>query len=392
MKSFLRQLVFKLTARAARFARPAFSWLGLGGKLGSAGLLAGFVVMSGCASPSGTARLETTIMMPLAGHAPADRRQLLGSGDPARNDWNLRQIQQQNGFRVLAGPGARTVVAVLDTGADPRQPVLSGHLYPVEDIVGQDEYKANGQDVDFTGIDGNGHGTHVSGIVTSVASAFNVRVLPVKVIPNTGVGDDRMLAEGIERALAWHDPADPSIRVRVMNLSVSSPRVSTRLTTAIRHATDAGIIVVGASGNEGKGVDFPASMPEVLTVGATTAADEVADYSCFGPAVDLTAPGGSDDLPIYSTWPTYLTSDDIDSGVTSPHMRAGLIGTSMAAPHVAAMAAICWCMHPNLSARQVRTTLLAMSDDLGAPGPDNHYGYGRLNYARIMGATTDDLH
>lgn len=346
-------------------------------------------MLAGCAPAPVAPPLDDKILMPLQARLPKDRRELMATA--GADAWNLQQIHA-TGYHVLGGPGTRTVVAVLDTGADPAQPQLGGHTYPVEDVVGRDVYNSNGHYADFTGVDGNGHGTHVAGIITAVAAGFNVRILPVKVIPNSGVGDDKLLSDGIDRALAWHDPQDNHVRVRVMNLSISSPRPSPRLQAAIQRAVDAGVLVVCASGNEGAAVDFPATLPDVLTVGATTQEDTVADYSCFGPAVDVVAPGGSDEAPIYSTWPTYLTSDDLDSAVDTPHARAGLIGTSMATPHVSAMAGVIWCQHPGLDTRQVRSLLLAMADDLGAPGPDNHYGYGRLNFQRIMGATEHDAH
>ncbi|MDB5096713.1 MAG: peptidase and in, kexin, sedolisin [Cyanobacteria bacterium RYN_339] len=348
-------------------------------------------LLAGCATGPAAPIEAPALRMPIQAHVTTDPRALLADGEPTRYDWNLRQIQI-GGYRVQSEPGVRTVVAIMDTGVDNNQPKLAGRAYGMLDVVGHDVYQQNGHDVDFTGKDGNGHGTHVAGLVAEVAAGFNVEVLPIKVIPNSGVGDDKLLADGIEKAMAWRDPADPSVRVRVMNLSVSSPRKSDRLEAIIKRATDAGILVVAASGNEGKGVDFPATMPEVLAVGATTVVDEIAGYSCYGSAVDMAAPGGSDDMPIYSTWPTYLTSSDYDAGLERVHTRAGLVGTSMAAPHVAGMAAVAWALHPSMTQRQIRSLLLAMADDHGTPGPDTFYGFGRLNFARVLGGTTHDAH
>jgi serine protease len=150
--------------------------------------------------------------------------------------------------------------------------------------------------------------------------------------------------------------------------------------------------VVGASGNGGKAVEFPALMPEVLSVAATTPTEEVADYSSFGDAVDIAAPGGSDLMPVYSTWPGYLTSSDLDSGVTDAHTTAGLVGTSMAAPHVAGSAAALWSLRPNLNVQQVRSAILAMADDRGSIGPDAYFGYGLLNFQRACAGDRHDAH
>lgn len=339
------------------------------------------IILSGCAGPA-----------PLAapGEAPAIRmpvqaRTIMDAGDETPTGWNLTQVQAP-----AAAAGTPTVVAVMDTGADVGHPALAGRVYPVLDVVGEDVYEGEGGKVDFTGRDGNGHGTHVAGVVVAVSGDAPVRVLPVKVIPNTGVGDDRLLAAGIERALAWRDADDPSIRVRVLNLSVSSPEVSERLVKVIRKATEAGVLVVGASGNEGKAVEFPATMNEVMTVGATTAAGKWATYSCYGDDVDLVAPGGSEMMPVYSTWPSYLTSSDLDAGKRRPHLTAGLVGTSMAAPHASGAAAVVWSQRPALAVGQVRARLLAMAEDLGTPGPDARYGFGLLNVARSLEVVAHD--
>jgi subtilisin family serine protease len=343
--------------------------------------LAAFLI-AGCAGPGplGAPAEAPPIPMPLQGHVAvrgAADRGLQNAADE-QGMWNLAQI----GFRT-SPDGAPIVVAVLDTGADTTHPELAGRTYPVLDVVGQDVFHGT-SDVDFTARDGNGHGTHVAGVVLAVAGSAPVRVLPVKVIPHSGVGDDRLLAAGIEKALAWRDADDPSIRVRVLNLSVSSPEVSDRLVKVIRKATDAGVLVVGASGNEGKAVEFPATMDEVLTVGATTSGGGWASYSCYGDAVDLAAPGGSEMMPVFSTWPSYLTASDLEAGKRRPHLTAGLVGTSMAAPHVSGAAGVIWGLRPSLSAGQVRARLLAMADDLGTPGPDARYGFGRLQLSRAL--------
>lgn len=340
----------------------------------SAVAIASALLLTGCAgpSPTGVALGPASIRMPVQARAVLDV-------DAPETPWNIEQVEAH-----ARGGGAPVVVAVLDTGADVEHPALAGRIYPVLDVVGEDLYSTQGARIDYTGRDGNGHGTHVSGVVLAVAGEAPVRVLPVKVIPHTGVGDDRLLAAGIERALAWRDADDPSIRVRVLNLSVSSPEVSERLVRVIRKATEAGVLVVGASGNEGKQVEFPATMDEVLTVGATTSSGTYASYSCYGAAVDLAAPGGSEQVPVYSTWPTYLTASDRDAGQIRPHPSAGLVGTSMAAPHVSGAAAAIWGQRTRMSAAQVRARLLALADDLGTPGPDVRYGFGRLNVARAM--------
>lgn len=344
--------------------------------------------LTGCAGTGTQPALEAApVAMPLQAHM-VQTRQVLAEGAGSEATWNLAQVGKDR-IELRGMSRARVVVAVMDTGADPGHPALSPRMYPPIDVVGTDLYRDASRAVNYTGLDGNGHGTHVAGLVAAVSAGADVKVLPIKVIPNSGVGDDKLLSDGIDRALAWRDPADPSIRVRVLNLSVSSPRTSERLKAAIRRATDSGVLVIGASGNEGRGVEFPSTMDEVLSVGATTAADTIAGYSGFGESLDLAAPGGSDEMPVYSTWPSYMTATDYSEGIGAPHSVAGLVGTSMAAPHVSGTAAVIWSLHPSASALQIRQTLLAMADDRGAVGPDVHFGFGRLNFQR---AFTGDRH
>lgn len=338
-----------------------------------AAIFAALLLLPACAPPAAAPREARLVPMRLQASVVATT-----PADAAA--WNLQQI----GGAAPAAGSRPIVVAVLDTGADTTHPTLAGRVYPVLDVVGNDRYDGNGGVTDFTGRDGNGHGTHVAGVVLDVAGPADVRVLPVKVIPHTGVGDDRLLSNGIERALSWRDADDASLRVRVINLSVSSPESSDRLIKAIRKATAAGVIVVGAAGNEAKAVEFPATMTEVLTVGATNVAGNWATYSCFGDEVDLVAPGGSDVMPVVAAWPTYLTASDMDSGRAKPHRTAGLVGTSMAAPHVSGAAAALWGERPGLTAAQVRARMLAAAEDLGRPGADPKYGFGRLNLARAL--------
>ncbi|HEY9721828.1 MAG TPA: S8 family serine peptidase [Oscillatoriaceae cyanobacterium] len=343
-----------------------------------------FLGLSGCAAPSVAPAPEPIVRMPI-------QARVVSALDDGTSVWNLQEIHK-NAFHLQSTSGERTVVAVLDTGVDPHQPDLQGRLDPLVDMIGSDRLLTGGRTISYDGIDGNGHGTHVAGIIAAVSAGTDVRILPIKVIPNSGVGDDVALSQGIERAIAWRDPADPSARVRVLNLSVSSAQPSDRLRRAIDDAIAAGLLVVAAAGNDAGPIEFPASMPQVLSVGAADSTGQVADYSCFGDGLDVTAPGGSDDEPVYSDWPTYLTSSDYHDGVTAPHDTAGLVGTSMAAPHVSGTAAVLWTLHPNLTAQQVRAEVLGMADDMGTIGPDAHYGYGLLDFQRAFLGDQHDAH
>ncbi|MEB3197127.1 MAG: S8 family serine peptidase [Candidatus Sericytochromatia bacterium] len=350
-------------------------------KLGLIGNCLFALLLVGCHSP-----LQVAETRPV-GVLPVQTRPVRAASESAAVPWNLEQIELPS-----ASTGQSVVVAVLDTGIDAGHPAFQERVYAGIDLVGPDLYRARSGQVDYSFRDGNGHGTHVVGIILAASAGFDVRVLPVKVIPCEGVGNDVALARGIEAALAWRDPSDPHTRVQVINLSLSSPEPSERLAGAIRRAAAEGALLVAAAGNDGQSVSFPASMEEVLTVGGTGLTGERVAYSSFGAPLDLLAPAGDDSAPIVSAWPTYLTVSDWQAAEVSREIWAGLIGTSMAAPHVSAAAAVLWGLEPSLSAMQVRARILAATDDLNLTGHDSQTGYGRLNLSRALRLSEHDLH
>lgn len=300
------------------------------------------------------------------------------AADPS-DRWNLLQIGV--GAAVKTPYDQQVVAAVVDTGVDPRHPDLSARLLPMVDLVGEDRYDGR---IDYRGKDGNGHGTHIAGIMAGVLGAARCPILAVKAIGHSGVGDDRSIAKGLRAAVDWRDSQRPNLRVRVINLSVGGKTSSTVLEEAIRYALSRDVLVVVAAGNRERGVDYPAAEPVSLAVSATTVKDQLASYSNRGPELALSAPGGDGSESVMSTWPTYLTAADYKKGVKSPHAYGGMVGTSMAAPHVTAAAALLFAADPLLTAEQARTRLQATADDLGPVGPDPYFGLGRLNVSQAL--------
>lgn len=309
---------------------------------------------------------------------------VVASSSGSSDAWNLLQIGATP--EVAAPYAAQVAAAVVDTGVDPRHPDLVGRLLPMQDLVGEDSYDGR----EFRGRDGNGHGTHIAGIMAGVLGGASCPILPVKAIGNSGVGDDRTIARGVRAAVDFRDPARPELRVRVINLSVGGKTSSGVLEEAIRYALSRNVLVVVAAGNRERGVDYPAAEKVSLAVGATTIKDQLASYSNRGPELAMTAPGGEGAESVMSTWPTYLTAADYKKGVRSPHAYGGMVGTSMAAPHVTATAALLFAMDPRLTAEQVRTRLQATADDLGPVGPDPYFGLGRLNVKNALGKGAHD--
>lgn len=343
------------------------------------------VGLSGCAPPLVDAR-------PAAG-AYAIQGEYVVSAEAGDGEatWNLERI----GVRPQAPasrPGASQVVAaVVDTGVDPMHPTLKARLLPMIDLIGGDSFQRSGQSSEYRGRDGNGHGTHVAGILHATIGPNNpIDLLIVKAIGHSGVGDDGTIADGIRRAVDWRDPANPQRRVRVINLSVGGKTSSRALDDALSYALKHDVLMVVAAGNRERDVDYPAALPTALAVSATTRQDGLASYSNRGATVGISAPGGDSDGAISSTWPTYLTASDLKKGLRTPHAEGTMVGTSMAAPHITGAAALLFAQDPSLTALQARTRLQTWSADLGPVGPDGYFGVGRLMVEAVLAKGAHD--
>jgi subtilisin family serine protease len=285
------------------------------------------------------------------------------AGDPLRaQQWNLDLIESDAAHGTSTGAGA--VVAVVDSGVQADHPDLAGRLAPGADLV----------DGDGTPQDGNGHGTHVAGIIgaatgngVGIASvAPGATILPIRVLGDDGSGSTDQVAAGIDRARA--------LGADVINLSLGSevPLVGAMggdaIDAAIRRALQAGIVVVAAAGNNGVPVcEQPAAADGLICVGAIDRRRQRSFFSSFGSGLAVVAPGGSA-LPaagedILSTYP--------------PSGYQELAGTSQAAPHVSGVAALLVAL--GLHGTAVGQRILDTATDLGPAGPDAQYGHGLVN-------------
>jgi serine protease len=295
-------------------------------------------------------------------------------------------------------PGGKgVIVAVLDTGVAyanrgrfRRSPDFSRHRFVRGwDFVEDDRYPN----------DDNGHGTHVASTIAEgtgntiglTGLAYGVKIMPVKVLDSEGEGDSQQIANGIRFAA--------NNGAHVINLSFEFPSEITRsqipnILDAIRFAHRKGTLVVGASGNAAAAaVAYPARSSDVLSVGATTQFGCQADYSNEGADLDLVAPGGGIDAALQGD-PACVarrTGMDIFQMTFRPSspgrflLPGGYIGTSMAAPHVSATAALVIAsgiLGPKPSPDAVERRLELTAVDAGLPGRDPHYGWGRLSAAR----------
>jgi subtilisin family serine protease len=285
------------------------------------------------------------------------------AGDPLRShQWGLDLIHADAAHTVTTGAGA--TVAVVDTGIDASHPDLAGRILPGYDFV----------DGDSTPQDGNGHGTHVSGIVAADAGngigvdsvAPGASILPVRVLDDNGSGSDADVAQGID--WATDHGAD------VINLSLggtlpaSGLGLGDAMSAAVARAVQRGVIVVAAAGNDGLPFCENNSVQgKVLCVGAVDKRDNRSFFSSFGQGLSLVAPGGSDmpgtDEDVLSTW---------NNGSYQQ-----LAGTSQATPHVSGVAALLVSL--GVRGQGAVQRILATATDLGTPGPDIQFGAGLVN-------------
>jgi serine protease len=303
--------------------------------------------------------------------------------------------------------GAGATVAVIDSGVAfesrgqfRRDPDLhrSTFVHPW-DFVGRDAHPN----------DRYGHGTHVAGTIAQATNnafgvagaAYGAEIMPLKVLDDFGEGDSLKIAKAIRYAA--RKGAD------VINLSLEfDHRVVARdipeIISAIRFAHGRGAVIVAAAGNYKKQqpylrrVAYPAKADYVIAVGATTRHGCRAQYSSYGADLDVVAPGGGvDSAPAtpqekplchpesYGSW--IFQETFLGNSVREFGLPPGYDGTSMASPHVSAIAALLIATN-RLGIRPTPEAVLARiqetARDLGRPGFDSRYGAGLVNAAAAL--------
>ena len=237
-----------------------------------------------------------------------------------RKQWNFRNINVESAWDQTKGAGI--TVAVIDTGVSQVPDLKLTNFVEGYDFV-NDRKNAK---------DDHGHGTHVAGIIAqSTNNGYGVagiahlaKIMPLKVLSADGGGTVADIAEAIKFA------ADNG--AEVINLSLGGGGASHLLEEAIAYAYNKGVVIVAAAGNENlNAAAYPARYPKVIGVTATDLEDAKAPYSNYGAGVDLAAPGGTETNKILQNTINPNTGESV---------FVGFQGTSMAAPHVAGVAAL----------------------------------------------------
>lgn len=272
--------------------------------------------------------------------------------------WNLPIIETNKGWHVSKG-NKEVIVGVVDTGVDLTHPDLKGQLLKGYNAI--DPTKPPSDDV--------GHGTHVAGIIGALVNngegvagmTWYNKILPVKVLDDSGAGTSYSVAQGI----IW--AADHG--AKVINMSLGNYAEASFLHDAVKYAYDKDVVLVAATGNDNTNQPgYPAAYPEVFAVSATTKSKDKASFSNYGDYVDVVAPGEN----IASTY--------------MDNQYAALSGTSMACPHVSALAALIRSVNPNLKNTEVMDIMRNNVIDLGPAGRDNYFGYGQIDVVKALEA------
>jgi serine protease len=339
-----------------------------------------------------------------AGAFPIDPGIAGFSGGLAALQWNFfgpAGVNAQQAWANVAAagrPGGLGVrVAVLDTGVAYRR---VGRFHKSPDFEGT-RFVAGHDFIDGTDLpldrERSGHGTHVTGTIAEATDnavgvsglAWGATIVPVRVLDARGYGDAAAIARGIRYAVRQH--------ARVINMSLEFP-TSVRISElpdiqrAIEDAHRRGVVIVASAGNEGQAtVAYPARASLALSVGATTSSGCLADYSNDGDGLDVVAPGGGDDAAIPrdpNCDPARAGADIYQETYTRAPVLFGLPsgfdGTSMAAPHVTATAALVIAsgvLGSRPTPDQIVCRIKATARDLGLPGPNRVYGAGLVDAA-----------
>jgi thermitase len=271
--------------------------------------------------------------------------------------WHLPKIHAPEAWTLTVGDPS-VVIAVIDSGVS-AVPDLVPQLLPGLNLV------QGGSDTTDT----LNHGTGVAGIAAAASNnAVGITgitwfspILPIKVSTDGSIPCSA-ISQGIVSA------ADHG--ARVINMSFGGSSACSGEQTAVDYAWSKGAVLVAAAGNSSSSSPFyPAAYSKVIGVAALNIDDTLASFSNYGSWLSVSCPG----VNLYTTY---------KSGA-----YAGGSGTSIAAPVVSGVAALAMAANPALTNSDVKSIIESSADDLGAPGFDPTYGWGRVNaYKAVLAA------
>ena len=303
--------------------------------------------------------------------------------EEAEHSWNMDQMMFPAYRKYIKDHNlnSKKIVAVLDTGISFTHPLLTNRL--LKDKAKSFAFSSSSSrsfSPDESELSPNlrdQHGTHVAGIIAQCTAGLDVQILPVRILTSAGSkaaeGSISALTEGIKYAVS--QGAD------VINISVGAvaSRRSEHLEETIEYAVAKGVVVVVSAGNQGREINkstgtsidvaLPGYIKECIVVGSVDCSKRYARSSNYGKPLDVVAPG-------VEIWSSVITSHGDRMNYDS--------GTSMAAPHVAAMAVLLRMTHPDDTPVQIENLIQGNAQYMGT---DPHYGYGFASFGSLLKRT-----
>jgi serine protease len=319
-----------------------------------------------------------------AGEKPGDQF----PNDPKyRYQWHLDQIDMPKAWPKATGRGV--IVAVIDTGVAYRD---HEGFKRVPDLA-QTQFVEGYNFINHSSLalDDHGHGTHVAGTIAQsthngvgvAGIAYRARIMPIKVLSARGFGSVADIAEGIRFAA--------NNGAKVINMSLGGSSRSSVLERAVKYAHDKGVTVVCAAGNEGRGrVSFPAAYLGAVAVAATQYDRKTTFYSNWGKEIDVAAPGGNTRVDQNGDgMPDGVLQNTIVPGHPDQDDYLLFMGTSMASPHVAGVAALV--IESGVSKPDAVEKVLKETARHPQGKRDDHYGAGIVDAGAAVRAAQSDL-
>ncbi|MDR1728022.1 MAG: S8 family peptidase [Acidobacteriota bacterium] len=320
--------------------------------------------------------------------------------------WQHAMIKLPEAWEHTTGSD-NVIVAVVDTGILKEHPDLRNRLSGTGyDFVKDADLSNDGDGIDPDATDpGDGtnrsfHGTHCAGIIAAetgngqgvAGTTWHTRIMPVRVLGKDGVGYSYDIRQGIRYAAGMDNDSGtvPARTADIVSMSYGGSVYDSLDQKLFDQVRAKGVILVAAAGNGGTAqASYPAAYDGVISVSAVNADGSKASYSNYGSTVDLAAPGGNSgdlnkDGKSDGVWGP--TGDDTSGPVT--YTYKAMAGTSMATPHVAGVLALMKAIYPKLTPADVdnMVRLGGLSDDIGAPGRDDYFGYGLVNALKAVTA------
>ncbi len=247
------------------------------------------------------------------------------------SSWNLQNIRAPIAWETTKGAGS--MVLVVDTGVDYNHLDLNGCFRKNKgyNFVRRDDDP----------FDDNGHGTHVAGIIAGIKTgvAPMSKLSAAKVLSKSGTGTTTDVIRAIDYAI--------DNNFRIVNMSLGSPRYNHAFGSICRKANNHGVSLIAAAGNDGYGPEYPAAYEGVVSVAALTNDNRHPNFSNIDKTVDISSPG----VKIYSTFPGNNYKE--------------CTGTSMAAPHIAGVAALASSVKGSLTPNHFEKSLKKTAFELG---------------------------